>query len=916
MPKKNLTPPSGPDRDASSNPPSDTPETEYYDPDMHYPPESDEMGDDESASDAVDSSPNQRLREMMDRNFIEYASYVIKDRAIPDVDDGLKPVQRRILWTLFQMDNGTFHKVANVVGATMKYHPHGDASIGDALVNLANKECFIDKQGSFGDIILGTAAAAPRYIECRLSKLGRDVLFNNDITTFVDSYDSRNKEPVCLPSKIPTLLLMGTNGLAVGTRTMIFPHNFNELLRAQISILKGEPFQIYPDFLQGGIMDVSDYQDGMGKIVLRARIAAEKHDIVISEIHAGTDTSKLMDSIESAVNKSRIKISSFHDYTADDKVNIELSLQRGYSPEKAINALYTYTDCQVSISCMYMVICDNRPVRMSASDILRRNTEKLVQYLKWELQIVAARCIDRILARTLAQIFIEEKIYKKIETCKTKEAMFQAVRTGLEQFKDEWLPLVQALHAAIEAGPHIAQPAPAEVARLAQLAQGVIPDSEIERLVEIPIRRIAAFEVDKNREEIASLEKDLHEAEKNLKHIKQYTIKYIEGLLAKYGDMFPRRTEIRLEPFAKIDKSVAALSNIRVGWDKKNCYIGTSVKSDDIVLCNEFDHLLCVERSGDFKVIDIPDKIFIDRLFEFRRYDKTTVFGVVYSEKKTGRAYFKRTRIASFIKDREYRIIPDGCRLELITPRPNAIYEIKVDTPIRAKQIQQISLMDAPERSPKAGGILISPRKLLKITFVRLLDESDAEPEPELVEVPPEDNNGGGNGGVDGGAPVEKTPTETAPVPVPEPVSETPSEPEPVQETPVEPGSVPEPEAKPVARRSRPKKETAPKSASQAEEKKTQESKPVEKPAPVPKAVSPVKPVPVAKPAPEKPVEKLVEKPAEKPAPAAPVPAPEPAEKPAPAPAPAPVEKPVEPSKPAEPEREEDSWDVQPDLGF
>ena len=231
MPKKKLMPPSGPDRDASSNPPSDTPETEYYDPDMHYPPESDEMGDDESASDAVDSSPNQRLREMMDRNFIEYASYVIKDRAIPDVDDGLKPVQRRILWTLFQMDNGTFHKVANVVGATMKYHPHGDASIGDALVNLANKECFIDKQGSFGDVILGTPAAAPRYIECSLSKLGRDVLFNNDITTFVDSYDSRNKEPVCLPSKIPTLLLMGTNGLAVGTRTMIFPHNSTSCCR-------------------------------------------------------------------------------------------------------------------------------------------------------------------------------------------------------------------------------------------------------------------------------------------------------------------------------------------------------------------------------------------------------------------------------------------------------------------------------------------------------------------------------------------------------------------------------------------------------------------------------------------------------------------------------------------------------------
>ena len=925
MPKKTITPPSGPDRDASSNPPSDTPETEYYDPDMHYPPEDDEPGDDESASDAVETVPNQRLREMMDRNFIEYASYVIKDRAIPDVDDGLKPVQRRILWTLHEMDNGTFHKVANVVGATMKYHPHGDASIGDALVNLANKECFIDKQGSFGDIILGTAAAAPRYIECRLSKLGRDVLFNNDITSFVDSYDSRNKEPVCLPSKIPTLLLMGTNGLAVGTRTMIFPHNFNELLRAQISILKGEPFQIYPDFPQGGIMDVSDYQDGMGKIVLRARIAAEKHDIVISEIHAGTDTSKLMDSIESAVNKSRIKISSFHDYTADDKVNIELSLQRGYSPEKAINALYTYTDCQMSLSCIYMVIRDNRPVRMSASDILRRNTEKLVQYLTWELQLVAAKCLDRILARTLAQIFIEEKIYKKIETCKTKEAMFQAVRAGLEQFRDEWLPVVQELHNAIEKGPHIAEPAPAEAARLAQLAQGVIPDSEIERLVEIPIRRIAAFEVSRNRDEIASLEKDLHEAEKNLKHIKQYTIKYIEGLLAKYGDMFPRRTEIRLEPFAKIDKSVAALSNIRVGWDKKNCYIGTSVKSDDIVLCNEFDHLLCVERSGDFKVIDIPDKIFIDRLFEFRRYDKTTVFGVVYSEKKTGRAYFKRTRVASFIKDREYRIIPEGCRLELITPRPNAIYEIKVDTPIRAKQIQQISLMDAPERSPKAGGVLISPRKLLKITFVRLLDETDAAPEPELVEVPPEDNNGGngggGNGtpegGGNGGAPAGPAIEGTASVP------------EPAPETPVEPEPAPEPEAKPAVRRGRAKKETAPDSAPQVESKKAPETKPAApqpevKKAPEAKPAAPqteAKKAPEAKPAapqteakkaPEAkqsaPAPKKEDKPSEK-ASSASTSTPAPASAPSPAPAPA-------TDKPAAPEREEDSWDVQPDLGF
>jgi len=932
MPKKNTTPISGPDRDASSNPPPDTPETEYYDPDIHYPPEPEDEEEDVSASDAVDGSTNQRLREMMDRNFIEYASYVIKDRAIPDVDDGLKPVQRRILWALYEKDNGTFHKVANVIGDTMKYHPHGDASIGDALVNLANKECFIDKQGSFGDIILGTPAAAPRYIECRLSKLGKEVLFNNDITTFVDSYDSRNREPVCLPSKIPTLLLMGTNGLAVGTRTMIFPHNFNELLQAQISILKGEPFQIYPDFPQGGIMDVSEYQDGLGKIVLRARIEAEKHDIVIKEIHAATDTSKLMDSIEAAVNKSRIKISSFHDYTANDQVNIELSLQRGYSPEKAINALYTYTDCQMSVSCTYMVICDNRPVRMSASDILRRNTQKLVQYLTWELQLAAAKCIDRILGRTLAQIFIEEKIYKKIEACNSKEAMIEAVRTGLEKFKDEWLPLVQALYGAIEAGPHIAPPQPAEAARLAQLARGVIPDSEIERLVEIPIRRIAAFEIDKNREDISALQKELREAEKNLKHIKQYTIKYIEGLLEKYGHLFPRRTEIRLEPFAKIDKNIAALTNIRVGWDKKNCYIGTSVKSEDIVLCNEFDHLLCVERSGGFKVISIPDKIFIDRLFEFRRYDKNTVFGVVYSEKKTGRAFYKRTRIAQFIKDREYRIIPEGCRLELITPRPNAVYEIKVDTPIKAKQIQQISLMDAPERSPKAGGILISPRKLLKITFVRLLDESDAVPEPELVDLPATDdgseNNGSGNGSAQENAPAVEE-TKPAPVNPPEPPPAVPAQP--VQSA---PQNASEPEAKPVKRRVRSGKNVpaeSPISAEPVPAKEKVSSAPAlkikeEKPLPAAKKVVEEKALPAAKAQGNKAPAELATEPKASKAPEKKVPA-EPA---APTMSPAPKEQekeaPAEPvkkddpppatKKPADSEREEDLWDVQPDLGF
>lgn len=701
-------------------------------------------GEEEETAEGADSASlqagaNARLRAMMDQNFIEYASYVIKDRAIPDVDDGLKPVQRRILWTLHGMDNGSFHKASGVIGDTMKYHPHGDQSIGGALVNLANKDLYIEKQGSFGSVILGTSAAAPRYIECRLAPIAREVLFNDDITEFVDSYDGRNREPVCLPSKLPNLLLMGADGVAVGTKTKILPHNFKELLEAQIAILNGEEFHLYPDFPQGGEMDVTDYQDGLGKVVIRAKIEIDGRNLVIREIPADTDTSRLMDSIEAAVNKNKIKLSGIHDYSAE-AVDIQLVPLRGYSPEKCLNALYTYTDCQKSITCSSMVIRDNRPERMSVSAILRRNTDKLVQYLKWELQIEAGKCLNKILSRTLAQIFIQEGIYRKIEKCRSREEMFRVVREGLDKFKDEWLPVVRHLHETLVNGPHIMPMEKAEEARLEQLAQGIVPDSEIEYLVEIPIRRIAAFEVKANQEQIEILNKALNTAERNLKKIKAYTIKYLQGLIDKYGSLFPRKTIVRLEGFEKIDKHQAALNNVRVGWDKKNGYIGTNVKCEEPVVCNEFDHLLCVERDGTYKIINIPEKIYVDRLYEFRKYDKNTVFGVVYSDRKTGRAWFKRTKIDKFITDKEYRICPEGTRLELVTPRPNAIYEIRVDTPIRNCQTRQISLADAPLRSPKAGGSPISPRKLLKITFVRYLDGEDGpiDSEQPLINVPPD----------------------------------------------------------------------------------------------------------------------------------------------------------------------------------
>ena len=699
---------------------------------------SEQIENEDNTSDASEKTAetNSYLKKMFDVNFIEYASYVIKDRAIPDIDDGLKPVQRRILWVLREHDDGTFHKVANIVGSTMRYHPHGDASINDALVNVANKEYFIDRQGNYGSVILGKPAAAGRYIECRLAPLAREVMFNNDITELVDSYDGRNREPVVLPAKIPSLLLLGAEGIAVTTATKIMPHNFNELLQAQIAILKGEDFTLYPDFIQGGIMDVSKYEDGMGKILLRAKLEIEegKRNIEVREIPAGTDTGKLMDSIETAIAKGKIKISSVKDYSAEN-VDIQLVPLRGYSPHKALNALYAYTDCQVSITCLPMVIMDNKPARVSVSTILRRNTEKLLQYLKWELEIEAAACLNKILTRTLAQIFIEEGIYKRIEKCKTRDSMFEEVRLGLEKFRDEWQGYVELLHEAILNGPRIVPLSKEETERLEQLSSGIVPDIEIQKLLEIPIRRISAFEKDANREEIELLQKQLDAANRNLKRLKQYAVKYIQGLIDKYGKLYPRRTEICLDGFEKINRSEVALTNIRVGWDRKNCYIGTNVKSDDYFMCSEYDHLLCVERTGEYKVIGIPEKIFIDRLFEFRRYDKTTVFGIVYSDKKTSKVYFKRTVIDKFITDREYRLIPDGCKLELITPRPGAVYEIKIDTPIRAKQVQSVNLLDAPLRSPKAGGSLLSPRKLLKITFLNYVDDNTDDSEPPLLEV-------------------------------------------------------------------------------------------------------------------------------------------------------------------------------------
>src|SRR5882724_2853361 len=445
----------------------------------------------------------QALHRRVNTSFLEYASYVIRDRAIPNLADGLKPVQRRILWALHEKDDGRFIKVANVVGHAMQYHPHGDASIGDALVVLANKRYLIDRQGNYGNIFTGDIAAAPRYIECRLTALARTELFNDEITDFVPSYDGRNQEPVVLPSKLPLLLMLGTEGVAVGMACKILPHNFPELLEAQIAILKKQPFKCLPDFPTGGLMDARGYADGKGGIKVRAKIKAKDDTtVVIKEIPPSTTTDSLIGSIEDAARKGKIKVKSINDFTSEE-VEIEIKAPSGVNADQLIDALYAFTDCEVTIASRIIVIKNNRPVELTVSEVLRENTTQLVATLKRELELNEKKLENELHFRTLERIFIEERIYKKIEQCRTNEAVLAAVQDGFKPFKR-------------------------------QLIRDLIAE-DIERLLQVRIRRISLFDINKHREEMEKVKADLSETRKNLKNLTKYVIAHLEGLLAKYG---------------------------------------------------------------------------------------------------------------------------------------------------------------------------------------------------------------------------------------------------------------------------------------------------------------------------------------------------------------------------------------------
>ncbi len=576
----------------------------------------------------MDTSHYGELHKLFDTNFLDYTSYVIRERAIPDVADGLKPVQRRILQTLFNMDDGRFHKVANVVGDCMKLHPHGDASIFSALVNLANKGYLIDRQGNFGNIFTGDQASAARYIECRLSPLARETLFNKDLTEFTDSYDGRMQEPVALPAKIPLLLMQGAEGIAVGMATKIMPHNFCELLEAQKNILRDEPFVLYPDFLLGGAIDVSGYEDGNGRLRCRARIE-EKNEktITIKDIPYGTTTQSLIESVEKAARGNKLKILSINDYTAEE-VEIEIKLVRGIYAADTIKALYAFTDCEVPISPNLTVIVDNNPAVLTVSEVLRQNTKKLVLDLEKELTIEHGRLKEKLHAHLLEQIFIEERLYKEIEECKTYKAVVETIGAALLPYKDK---LVRE-----------------------------VTTEDIERLLEIRIKRISRYDLDKKKKDIKEVRDNIKAVENYLLDMVGYTIKYLDDLLNRYGHLYPRRTEIAT--FGEVEVRKVALSNLTMGYDRETGFLGHQVKAkpEDCFPCSEYDKLLLIFQNGMYKVINVIDKLFVGHdVLWCGKVEEKRVFNILYREGSQNLCYVKRFNSPKFILEKEYRLFPE-----------------------------------------------------------------------------------------------------------------------------------------------------------------------------------------------------------------------------------------------------------------
>ena len=604
-------------------------------------------------ADRFDASAVHHLSGMYKNWFLDYASYVILERAVPHIEDGLKPVQRRILHSMKRMDDGRYNKVANIVGHTMQFHPHGDASIGDALVQMGQKDLLIDCQGNWGNILTGDRAAAPRYIEARLSKFALDVVFNPKTTDWQLSYDGRNKEPVTLPVKFPLLLAQGAEGIAVGLSSKLLPHNLNEICDAAIKYLRGEDFQLYPDFPTGGAIDVSKYNDGQRGGVLKVRAKIEKLDnktLVIREIPFSKTTTTLIDSILKAIDKGKIKAKRVDDNTAAE-VEIQVHLAPGVSSDKTMDALYAFSDCEINISPNCCVIEDNKPCFLTVSDVLRHGVDRTMGLLRKELQIRRGELLEQLFFASLERIFIEQRIYKekKFEQAADMNEAVAFVDLKLTPFKPDFIR---------------------EVTR-----------DDILRLMEIKMQRILKFNKDKADELIARIKAEVAEIEHDLEHMTDVTINWFMFIKNKYGNEHPRHTEIR--SFDTIDSAKVVEANQKLYINRQEGFIGTGLKKDEFVCnCSDIDDIIIFYKNGKYKIIKVADKIFVGKgiiwLQVFKKNDKRTIYNVVYKDGREGYYYMKRFNVTSMTRDREYDLTAGtpGSKVNYFTANPNGEAEI------------------------------------------------------------------------------------------------------------------------------------------------------------------------------------------------------------------------------------------------
>ena len=641
----------------------------------------------------------QHLTGMYQDWFLDYASYVILERAVPAIEDGLKPVQRRILHAMKGVDDGKYNKVANIVGQTMQYHPHGDASIGDALVQLGQKNLLIDCQGNWGNTLTGDGAAAPRYIEARLSKFALDTVFNPKTTQWMMSYDGRKKEPIHLPIKFPLLLAQGVEGIAVGLNSKILPHNFCEICDAALAYLRGDEFQLYPDFPTGGEIDVSRYNDGERGGAVRIRAKIQKSDdnktLIITEIPFGTTTTKIIETIMRAVQKGKIKVRKVDDFTAEE-ARIEVQLAPGSSSDKTIDALYAFTDCEVNISPNCCVVQDKKPIFTTVSDLLRLSVEHTKSLLKWELEIAKSELEEQYFFTSLEKIFIENRIYKEkgYEEAPDKEKLIAFVDSALDPWKEKLIR---------------------EVRR-----------EDIERLFEIRMIRITRFDSKKADELMRDLDKKIKATIKNLKNLTDYTIAWFDSLKTKYSHLYPRRTEVR--NFANINIKTVVEANEKLYINRTDGFIGTGLKKDEFLFnCSDIDEVIIFQKDGKYKIVRVAEKVFVGtdiiHIDIYRKNDHRTIYNAIYRDGKKGIYFMKRFAVTGVARDKEYDLTQGkpGSRVMYFTANPNGeaeIIKILLKPALHIKKLEVIKdLSELAIKSRTARGNVLTKYEVKSITL-------------------------------------------------------------------------------------------------------------------------------------------------------------------------------------------------------